>query len=122
MLLAIRKFDPNRSASLATFIRYSLQYEVLRMKRRHRPHGVTSIPKGERLDFLSLDKVMPDGNAYELPFDVDMTHFELSEFFESLSESEAEAVDLRLQGYPVRRKAQTAALGRVRQRYVALYA
>lgn len=59
MLSAIRRFDPDRSESLAACIWYSLQYEVLNIKRRYKPHGVTGVPRGYRLEFLYLDGTLP---------------------------------------------------------------
>lgn len=55
MLSAIKKFDPNKSASLRVHIKHSLQYEILNMKRRHKPHGITGVPNGCRLNFHSFD-------------------------------------------------------------------
>ena len=121
MLSAIRRFDPGRSASLAAHIRCSLQYEILNIKRRHKPHGVTGIPKGNRLNFLYLDGILPDGDVYELPCEDDATAIELTELFDSLSEHEAQAVDLEIQGYRPRRKTHTAALDKVRQRYTDMF-
>jgi hypothetical protein len=121
MLLAIRKFDPNRSESLAAHIRCSLQYEILNIKRRHKPHGVVGIPKDFRPEFRYLAGELPDGSAYELPVDDDMTAVEVSDLFGGLSEQEAEAVTLRLHGHPVRRKAHKAALEGVQRRFTPLY-
>jgi hypothetical protein len=67
MLKAIRNFDPERSPSLAAHIRCSLQYEILNIKRRHKPCGITGVPKGERVSFLYLDRLLPDGDRFELP-------------------------------------------------------
>ena len=122
LLSAIRKFDPDRSTSLAAHIRCSLQYEILNIKRRFRPHGITGVPKGYRPDFLYLDGVLTDGGVHDLPSDDDMTAIEFSELFDSLSEREDEALDMRLQGFPVRRKVHTEALDTVRHRYSVLYA
>ena len=121
MLSAIRKFNPDRSASIAAHIRCSLQYEILSIKRRHKPHGVTGVPKDRRLDFLYLDNTLPDGSRYELPSNDDVTAVEFSELLESLSEPEAEAVRLKIKGYRLRRKTHTSALSAVRRKYVALY-
>ena len=55
MLSAIKRFDSAKSKSLQAYIRYSLQFEIQKMKRWHRPHGITDVPKGVRLKFLYLD-------------------------------------------------------------------
>lgn len=73
LLLAIRRFDPDRSESLTAYLRYSLQYEILNIKRRFKPHGVTGVPQGCRVDFLYLDSVLPDGGSYELSCPPTMT-------------------------------------------------
>jgi hypothetical protein len=122
MLAAIRKFDPDRSESLAAHIRHSLRYEILNIKRRFNPHGITGIPKGYRPDFLYLDDALPGSCAYELPFCDDMSGLEVSELLESFTETEAEAVDLKIQGHPIRRKSHAAALNEAGRRYAELYA
>jgi hypothetical protein len=121
MLTAIRKFDPNRSDSLGAHIRCSLQYEILGLKRRHKPHGVKGIPGSHRADFRYLDCELPDGGIYELPAEDDMTGIELSDLFNNLSELEAEVVSLKMQGYTIRRKVHKAALDGVRRKFMELY-
>lgn len=122
LLLAIRRFDPDRSESLTAYLRYSLQYEILNIKRRFKPHGITGVPKGHRVDFLYLDNVLTGDRAYELPSDDDISSFEVSELFEHLTAKETEAVRLKVYGFPVRRKVHTAALAGVGRRYEELYA
>ncbi len=73
MLRAIGNFNPARSSSLATHIRYALQYEILTIKRRHKPCGITGVPKGGRVSFLYLDRLMPDGGMFELPYYDDLS-------------------------------------------------
>ena len=58
MLSAIRKFKPGRSLSLRAYIKTTLQYEIQKIKRHHKPHGITGVPKGARLSFLYLDNMM----------------------------------------------------------------
>jgi len=120
MLSAIQKFNPDRSASMATHIRYSLQYEILNIKRRHKPHGIAGVPKGDRLNFLCLDYTTPDGYAVEIPTDDDVSGVEVSEMLECLSDAEAEVVDLKMQGYRIRRKAHIAALDNARRKCAVL--
>ncbi len=122
MLSAIRRFDPGRSSSLAAHIRCSLQYEILNIKRRHKPHGVTGIPKGMRVGFRYIGSIMPDGAAFELPYFDDTSGLEVSKLLSDMSEIEAIAVSMRIRGFPLKRKAHTAAIAGVRQRYTALYA
>jgi hypothetical protein len=121
MLSAIRKFDPKRSESLGAHIRCSLQFEILNIKRRHKPHGITGVPKDIRPDFQYLDGELPDGSFYELPVGDDTTIVETADLFGSLSEHEAEAIKLRLQGHQVRRKVHKEALDGVRRRLTESY-
>lgn len=122
LLLAIRRFDPDRSESLTAYLRYSLQYEILNIKRRFKPHGVTGIPECRRVDFLYLDNVLTGDRAYELPSDDDISSLEVSELFERLTAEETEAVFLKVYGFPIRRKVHTAALNGAGRRYKELYA
>lgn len=55
MLSAIENFNPKLSESLVVHIKCRLQYEILNMKRNYRPHGITGVPKGERIESLYLD-------------------------------------------------------------------
>ena len=121
MLLAIRKFDPDRSASLTAHVWCSLQYEILNIKRRFKPHGVTGIPKDCKPDFLYLDRLNTDGGLHELSCDDDMTAIDFHDLFECLSDAESEAFNLKIQGFPVRRKEHAAALDGVRKKYEDLY-
>jgi DNA-directed RNA polymerase specialized sigma subunit len=121
MLSAIHRFDPERSASLVAHIRCSLQYEILNIKRRHKPHGVTGVPKGNRLDFQYLDNILSDGSTHELPVYDDTSRLDVSELLDSLTEQETEAVDRVMRGFRHRRKIHTAALEGVRRRYTLLY-
>jgi hypothetical protein len=98
-----------------------MQYEILNIKRRYKPHGITGVPNDYRMDFLYLDGALPDGDVYELPTDDDMTAIEFSELLDGLSALEAEAVELNIQGYPIRRKSHIHALDNVRHRYAELY-
>jgi hypothetical protein len=121
LLSAIRKFDPSRSESLGAHIRCSLQYEILTMKRRHKPHGIKGIPGDHRPNFRYLDCELPDSGIYELPSEDDMTAIEFSDLFNSLSELETEVINLKLQGHPIRRKVHKAALEGARQKFMELY-
>ena len=78
MIKAIRKFDPDRSASLAAHIRCSLQYEILNIKRRYKPHGITGVPKSSRLNFLYLDCTPSVEDTYELTSCDDANSLEFS--------------------------------------------
>jgi len=121
VLSAIERFDSERSESLAAHITCSLQYEILDMKRRYKPHGVTGVPKDKRMKFLYLDAVQTDGSIYEIPSYDDTSAFEVSELLENLSEPETEILDLKIKGFCLRRKTQTEALSGVRGKYTALY-
>lgn len=121
MLSAIERFNPERSESLAAHITCSLQYEILNIKRRHKPHGITGVPKGERINFLYMDDELPNGGSYEIPSYDDTSAFEVSELLESLSEPESKVIELRTNGVYLRQKAQTATLNGVRRKYNAFY-
>ena len=59
LLLAIRRFDPGGSASPDAHIWRFLRHEMLNIKRRSGPHGVTGVPRGFRPDFTRLDETAP---------------------------------------------------------------
>jgi len=122
MLKAIRKFDPERSPSLSAYIRYALQYEILNIKRRYKPHGVTGIPKGYKVNFVYINNELPDGSTYELPADNDLSAVDMSELLNSLTDIESEAVRIKMRGRSLRRKAHITALDSVRRRYTELCA
>jgi DNA-directed RNA polymerase specialized sigma24 family protein len=119
MLAAIRKFDSERSASLAAYISCSLQYEILNIKRRHRPHGITGVPKNRRIDFMYLDNE-PDDDHKPHMFD-DISALDVSEWLESLSDLETEIIEMRVQGHSIKRKEHITALDEARDKYTALY-
>lgn len=121
MLSAIERFDPERSESLAAHIACSLQYEILNMKRHHKPHGITGIPNGERINFLYMDDELPNSGMCEIPSYSDTSTFEVAELFDDLTEPENKVIDLKANSFYLRRKAQTAMLDGVRCKYNALY-
>ena len=121
MLAAIRGFDPVRSESLAAHITCRLQYAILNMKRNHRPHGLTGVPGGERINFLYLNATRPNGGVCELPWVDDTSEVEVSELSNSLSTVEAEVISLREQGFQLKRKAHKEALAMARNKYSTLY-
>lgn len=121
MLTAIPKFDPARSASLGAYLRCKLKYELLTIKRRYRPHGITGLLPEKRLVFLFVDAELPGGGAYELPVTDDVSGIEAWELCRDLSPDQAHALRLKLHGYYLRRKAQLSALGEVSHKYAAMY-
>ncbi len=121
MLSAIERFKPERDVPLAAYVSIKLQYAILDMKRRFKPHGVTGVPQNERLRLIRLDAERPEGGTYEVPVLDDTGVLEFTELFESLSERESNVIKMAAQGYPVKRKAQADALGCVRKKYNQIY-
>jgi hypothetical protein len=91
------------------------------MKRRHKPHGVTGVPTGTALSFVSLNAERSDGSTYEVPFHDDTSGCEFSEFMDSLTGPETEVIELKVKGFATRRKAQAEALNGMRRKYETLY-
>lgn len=113
MLSAIESFDPERSDNLAAHITCKLQFEILSMKRRHKPHGVTGVPNGERINFLRLDAARPDSLAYELPDYDDTSGIEVSELLNRLTGQKVEALQNMINGFNMRHKAHKAIISSV---------
>jgi len=63
---AIDSYDPERSASLEKHVAQKLQYAILDMKRRQKPHGITRL-NGERVTVLSLD-TGDNGKIIDFPY------------------------------------------------------
>jgi DNA-directed RNA polymerase specialized sigma24 family protein len=121
MFTAIPKFDPARSDSLGAHLRCKLQYELLTIKRQHKPHGITGLSSEKRLVFSFVDEPLPDGGSYELPVSDDTSGIEAWELCRDLSPEQAHALRLKLQGHYIKRKGPLVALCEVRQKYAALY-
>jgi hypothetical protein len=121
MLKAIRRYDAKRFTSLAVYLGYYLQYEILNIKRRYRPYGIKGAPKGYNPEMMFLDVDSQDDYMCGIPCNDDLSGLEFSELSDCLSDLENEAVTYRIQGYPLRRKVHTDALDSARRKYVALY-
>jgi 2-hydroxychromene-2-carboxylate isomerase len=121
MISAIRRYDPDREVPMAAYISISLQYEILNIKRRHKPHGMTGVRQDTRLDYVYLDGILSDANLAGLSSNDDHAAVELSELLEGLSDTEAEALGMSIRGHRIRSKAHAAALERVRRKYAGLY-
>jgi DNA-directed RNA polymerase specialized sigma subunit len=78
LMYAIRKFDPNKNAKLTTFAFYYITSQIcLFLKKERSPYQV-----GRTVDFLCY-----------------YPKFELSEYFDALTDNERRIIDMRLQGY-----------------------
>jgi hypothetical protein len=73
------------------------------------------------MNFLYLDEELQDGYVYELPSGDDVTDIEVSKLLDMLTELEAEAVDILMQGRRLRRKVHIDALDRIRRKYITFY-
>jgi len=116
MLLAIEKFDPLRCNSLPAFLMYKMQYAILDIRRRHKPHGMTGA-KDTRPEYAYIDKVSDTGIVWEIPTYDDTGIFEMSEFLGNLTEFERETLKQRVDGHYLRKKIYTAALADMRYSY-----
>lgn len=114
-LLAIEGYDAKRSCSLFTHIVCKLQYEVLDIKRRYKPHGMTGL-KNIQVTFTYLDNTGSGHDRHEIPVEAPFDEVELAELFSILSSDEEDAVCAKLAGNPVRRKVQRMALNSAQEK------
>lgn len=120
LLRAIDKFDDQRSKSMSTFLCYELQYEMLNMRRRHKPYGVTGVPKDKQLPMLFLDQPREDGTFYELStLDDDLCDF--TEAMQRLPVAEQRVVARKMQGEIIRKKADKQLLSSAQEKVTAYY-
>ena len=66
LIRAIDRFDNKNTCTLPKFLYHELQYEILDIRRRHKPFGIRGVPKDLRLDVIYLDQPQHDGTYYEL--------------------------------------------------------
>ena len=105
MLNAIEEYDPKRSDSIAAHIYAKIQFAILDMKRRHKPCGITKTGN-KRISFVSIEYYCGDGDSYDIPVEDDIGSIDLSDILEVLSVSERDALDMRMNGYALRKKRQ----------------
>jgi len=116
MLLAIEKFDPLRCDSLPAFLMYKMQYAILDIRRRYKPHGMTGA-KDARPEYAYIDKVSDTGIVWEIPAYDDTGIFEMSEFVSNLTEFERDTLKQKIDGYYLRKKIYTTAFVDMRSKY-----
>ena len=120
MLWAIEKYNPERSNSIEAYITVQLQYAILDMKRRHKPHGMTVVGQDIRPEYVNIDERNAYGTVFEIPSYDDTSVVELAEVLTGISSDERDALKRKLAGYFTRKKQQTDALARVKEKF-ALY-
>jgi len=103
MLNAIEKYDSTRSDSIPAYLYAKLQYSILDMRRRHKPCGLTGTGN-QKITFVSVEYYYDDGASYDVPVEDDTGEIDLSDIFAALSSSEREALDMRIDGYTLRKK------------------
>ena len=105
MLKAIEEYNPTRSDSIGAYIYAKLQYAILDMKRKHKPCGITGTGN-KRVSFVSIEYYYDNGGAYDIPVEDDTGIVDLFDILDALSVSERETVDMRMDGYTLRKKRQ----------------
>ena len=111
LLKALGRFEPDRCRSLPLYLYHELQYEILDIRRRHRPHGIVGVPKDIRLDLLYLDRRDTDGEFVEIPIDDDYDFFS-HDIIQMLPEDERSVLLKKISGYPIRKKSEISLLER----------
>ena len=104
MLKALESYNPIRSNSIKSYIWAELQFAVLDMKRKHKPCGITGTGNN-RVSFVSIEYYY-DGGNYDIPVEDDTGNIDLSDILEVLSLSERQALDMKMNGYTLRKKHQ----------------
>lgn len=111
---AIERFNDNRCPSLPAFLYRELQYEILDMRRRNKPHGIVGVPKDARPSFVYLDQPREDGLFFELPTEDDLEIY-VKSIVEMLPAEEYAVVMRKMHGEPVRKKVERQSLARARE-------
>jgi len=113
LLKAIGRFDTDRCRSMPMYLKHELQYEILDIRRRHKPHGMVGVPKDKRLDTISLDHESEDGAFFELP-----THDEYNlishDIAELLHDDEYSVLNRIISGERLYKKAELTLLEKAR--------
>jgi hypothetical protein len=89
------------------------------MKRRHKPGGITGIGKN-RVTFVSVEYYYDDGNALDIPVEDDTSAVDLSDILTALSVSEREVLEMKMNGYNIRKKNQREDLFKACEKVFAL--
>ena len=108
-LKAIEGFDPLRSNSLKTHILAQLQYEILDIKRSHKPNGLTCAGKA-RVTFISLDYQPKEQFLPEIPVEDASRMTEIQDALSRLAPAELSAVMDKVKGRYHAKKQERATL------------
>jgi len=106
---ALDNFNPAKSNSLFTHVAAKLQYEILHIKTRNKPHGVTGL-KGKSVTFLSVERHYKNGQPMEISVEVDFGEAEISDAFAQLDSEEETVLRMHMDGECIRRKQQRESL------------
>lgn len=117
---AIESFDPCRSSSMRNHVASKLQYEVLNMRRRHKPHGMIGL-KGTAVTFVSLEYQPKHGYACEIPVEAAYGEIEISDAMALLSPVEEYALRMTMDGESPRQSMQRAAYSSARDKIRSFY-
>ena len=66
MLKAINRFEADRCRSMSLFLKHELKFEILDIRRRHKPHGIVGVPEDLRLEIVYLDHTEEECMPVEL--------------------------------------------------------
>ena len=119
MLKAIEEYDPLRSASVAAYIFAKLQYAILDMKRKHKPCGITGT-RNRKVTVVSIEYFYEDENILDIPDEDDTSEVDWSDILAGLSLSERNALDMKMDGYPLRKKHQRDDLSAACEKILAM--
>ncbi len=121
MLKAINSFDSCRSPIIEAHILKQLQYCVLDLKRRFKPHGMTGVGRDVRPEYVYIDGVSDSGITFEIPSHDDHSIVNISDFLDGLTEHERETLNRKLEGHNPKTKRQTAVITDIRERLMEYY-
>ena len=124
-LQAIESFDDSRSDSITVHIWAQLQYAILAIKRRHKPHGFTAVGLSSPVVWsLEFSEEFGYQIAADSPEEDLLREKRLRQALSRLEPSERHAVILYLDGIRPRRKVErnmlNAAMDKLREFYLAL--
>lgn len=111
---AVERYDNNRTCPFQKFLYHELQHEILDIRKRHKPHGIVGVPRDLRLDVVYLDHPGEDGRFYEVPVDVDFDG-RVDEAIGILPQEERAVVIRKMNGEPIRKKAERERLAHARE-------
>ena len=121
MLAAIDSFNPSRSPVIEAYILSQLQYCVLDLKRRFKPHGMTGVGQDVRPEYVYIDGISDSGITFEIPSHDDHSIVNISDFLDGLTEHERGTLNRKLEGRNTRTKQQTTVIADIRERLMEYY-